>query len=98
MIDIFIAGAQKAVTTSLLQYLNQHRDIQIHPQKEMTYFFNDEEFQLGESYLSSHYKLKDEHIGLNLAKHATMSISDKALGRLQKHNPECKVIFLLGIQ
>lgn len=91
MINIFVAGAQKAGTTSLKAYLSQHPDIQTHSQLEMTYFFNDDEYALGPDWLVQNYGLSD---GKCLAKHATMGRNEKALARLAEHNPECQIVFL----
>ena len=48
-IDLFIAGVQKSGSTSLYQYLVQHPDLLSHPQKEMTFFYNDDEYAQGYS-------------------------------------------------
>ncbi len=93
MINVFIAGAQKAGTTSVLKYLGNSPSAIIHPQIEMTYFYVDEEFQRGESTLSERYKLSGADGKLCIAKHATMTRSGKALKRLKEHNPDCKIIF-----
>jgi len=93
MVDIFIAGAQKSATTSLLTYLGQHPSILPQTQMEMTYFYIDEEYYLGSTHIENHYKLSSKEGILNLAKHATLSRSDKALQRLKEHNPNCQIIF-----
>ncbi len=93
MIDVFIAGAQKAGTTSLLNYLGEHSKIDIHPQKEMTYFYSLDEFKLGESHITNNYKINSNPENISLAKHAAMSRSNEALTRLREHNSNCKIIF-----
>jgi hypothetical protein len=93
MIDVFIAGAQKAGTTSILRYLTNHPRVISHEHMEMTYFYVDNEYEQGDTYFAKHYGLHDEEGKLILAKHATMSRSERALGRLAKHNPNCKIIF-----
>lgn len=94
MIDIFIAGAQKAGTTSLARYLAQHPNIFTHEQMEMTHFFLEEEFILGDKNLSERYGFEMKKEGfLNLAKHATHTRSEVAIQRLHDYNPDCKVIF-----
>lgn len=93
MINVFIAGAQKAGTTSVLKYLGNSPSAIIHPQIEMTYFYVDDEFQKGESALSKKYKLSSVDGKFCIAKHATLTRSDNALKRLKEHNPDCKIIF-----
>src|SRR5450755_2638835 len=43
--NFFLAGAPKAGTTSLFQYLGQHRDIYISPTKEPNYFADEIRFE-----------------------------------------------------
>ncbi|MCP4460513.1 MAG: sulfotransferase [Cytophagales bacterium] len=93
MIDVFIAGAQKSATTSLLTYLGQHPSVLSQPQMEMSYFHIDKEYHLGSTHLEDYYQLPTNGNKMNVAKHATFSRSEKALQRLKEHNPECKIIF-----
>ncbi len=94
MINVFIAGAQKAGTTSIKSFLASHPDVISHPQMEMTHFFIDEEFKRGDKNLKEKYgfDLKINNKVL-VAKHAIHTMSDKAIERLYQHNSECKVIF-----
>jgi hypothetical protein len=93
LINVFIAGAQKAGTSSLKYYLGQHPNVSTHPQLEMTFFFKDEEFEMGGNYLKENYDLNPKS-PIVLVKHATMARSELALSRLAKHNPNCKIIYL----
>lgn len=93
-IEFAIIGAQKAGTTSLKTYLHQHPDIFCHPQTEFGYFVRDEEFNSGYEKALKKYFSKHDQQKL-LIKHAGLSCSESSLERLKKHNPECKLIFVL---
>lgn len=95
MVDIMIVGAQKAGTTSLKNYLNQHPQIISHDQIEMTFFFNESEYSSGENFLKNHYRLLPNKERQIVAKHATLTRSEDAIKRLKEHNPDCKIIFLM---
>ncbi len=53
--NFFLVGAPKAGTTSLFQYLGQHRDIYISPVKEPNYFANEIRFE----YLTEEFQRMD---------------------------------------
>ena len=96
-VDLAIIGAQKAGTTSLKEYLSQHPSIQTHPQIEFS-FFRDEEL-----YLKGYAAAEKKYLTLNpnatnkktLIKNVGIYSSTDALERLYKHNPECKIIFIV---
>lgn len=93
MIDVFIAGAQKAGTTSLAKYLSGHPHIATHEQMEMTHFYIDEEYETGKANLKNRYRFKAGSDTMNLGKHATHTRSEKAVKRLYTLNPKCKILF-----
>ncbi len=70
-ISMFIAGAQKAGTTSLKNYLAQHPQIGTHTQEEMLYFNNDRHFELGYEYACRRYFGYVEENRILMAKHVT---------------------------
>ena len=98
-IDLFIVGAQKSATTSLLNYLGEHPQILAHSQQEMSYFVSDEEYALG--YAAAF----DRYFGHNartkkgaqrvVAKHASQCHRDGAIQRLRDHNPDCKLAMIV---
>jgi hypothetical protein len=64
--NFFLVGAPKAGTTSLFQYLGQHRDIYISPVKEPNYFANEIRFE----------NLTDEFQRMDLANRRSGPISE----------------------
>ncbi len=96
-IDLFIAGAQKAGTTSLKNYLGQNPQIDTHQQQEMGYFFNDNMYNLGyeKAYRNFFWDSKqDAHI--LVAKNVGVMYNSVAIERLYKHNP--KILLILGLR
>ena len=98
-IDIAIIGAQKAGTTSLFNYLKQHPALLGHEQREMTYFFDDEEYATGEHEGLARY-FPDETKGASfnggyIVKHVLLMRSPTALDRLKRHNPQCRLVCVL---
>ena len=94
--DIFIVGAQKSGTTSLLRYLSEHPEIVGHSQMEMSYFSRDQDYRAG------YAKAFRTHFGRHflgkrklLAKNATVCSSEEAIRRLSVHNPNCQLILLI---
>jgi hypothetical protein len=95
-IDIFITGAQKCGTTSLLNYLGEHPQLNAQFKTEMSFFSKDDEYALGyENIVGNYFDLGHETTKKLVAKYATMTRSSKALKRLFEHNPECKLIFMI---
>ncbi len=95
--DLFIIGAQKAGTTSLKNYLGDHPEVITHPHTEMTFYADEKEFSMGfESafvrYFGDPKTLKGEKI---IAKNVTISFREETLQNLRKHNPDCKIVFVL---
>lgn len=91
MIDAAIIGAQKAGTTSLMDYLGQHPNIFTPKLMEFDFFknedFNQNSFQ---SFLSD--AKKEEKI---VVKDAGMLVSEVAPKTLFNYNPKCQIILLL---
>jgi len=92
-----IIGAQKAGTTSLQNYLNEHPQILGHPQIEFGYFKDDTLFANGfEKEYSRHFTSGDIHAAkVVIAKSTGIYDSEKALQRLHEHNPDCKLVFIV---
>lgn len=95
LIRMFIVGAQKAGTTSLKHYLGEHPKVMTHLQKEFAFFYDDAEYAEGteaayKKYFGGHHPGK-----VLLAKNAGLYVKESGLQRLQKHNPDCKIVLLL---
>jgi len=94
-IKIMITGAQKAGTSSLLQYLGQHPDICFHRQREFVFFINDFQYSKGYEYSFRDYFPHAAPGQILLAKNAMLMYSQTAMERLHDHNPGVSVIALL---
>lgn len=91
-----LVGAPKAGTTSLYRYIVQHPGIVSHAQREMTYFFSDEEFARG--YATSCEKYLPDAIGekaVFVGKHVFAMYRPEAVARLNEHNPDGHLFVLL---
>ena len=95
-IDLFIAGAQKAGTTSVKNYLGEHPQIITHEAQEFPFFFDDAEFGLGfETIFNNYFEgFADTRLKI-VCKHAHLYTSETAIKRLSEHNPNCKLIFII---
>ena len=95
-IRAMLVGAPKAGTTSLYRYAVQHPSLLGHPQRELSYFFSDDEFQHGYDAATAKYfpELTAEQAVL-LAKHVFTMYSPSAITRLKEHNPAIHVFALL---
>ncbi len=93
-VNLLIIGTQKAGTTSLFYYLNQHPDIYFSEVKEVIYFANDEHYKRGEKYYHSFFpKLKGQKIVASSYVH--MLPNPKCAERVKNYNPEMKFIVML---
>lgn len=90
-----VAGAQKAGTTSLKNYLGQHPLLQTHLQKEFAHFVDDAAFEEGFVAAKRKYFDHPKKNALLLAKSAGLYINKKAIARLREHNPECRIVLIL---
>lgn len=90
-----IAGAQKAGTTSLKNYLGQHPQLQTHLQKEFAFFVDDTAYAEGYIPAKRKYFSVAKDKALLVAKSAGLYISEAAIKRMHEHNPDCKLIMIL---
>lgn len=95
-IRAMLVGAPKAGTTSLYRYAVQHPGLLSHAQREMTYFFSDDEYARGydacvQKYLPDRPPAKT----VFLAKHVFAMYSPDAVARLHTHNPDAHIFALL---
>lgn len=93
MIDLFIAGAQKAGTTSLKNYLSEHPEVsgQITTEFELfsisdTFSFED----MSKKYFPDYKKGK-----VVIAKYAHLYKNEEYVKRLYNHNSNCKIVFIV---
>lgn len=96
-IDLYIAGTQKAGTSSLLRYLAQHPDVVSHHTNELPFFTSDHEYQLGFKSTWQQYYLPLDGAGdkIVIAKNVISMYSIVDLKRLYKHNPAVQVLVML---
>jgi hypothetical protein len=98
-IDLMIVGAQKAGTTSLNNYLCEHPEILGHAslQKEFAYFWDDSIFEKGfeAEFDKAFIKNRTTNTAKIVAKNVGISNNEQALKRLQEHNKECKLVFIV---
>ncbi len=96
-VELMIVGAQKAGTTSLKNYLGQHPSLTTHQLTEFSFFVNDEDYKDGfekicKTYFPKQTITPEKKI---VAKNAGIYYNEKALSRLQQHNPNCIVVLII---
>ena len=98
-IELMIAGAQKAGTTSLNRYLSQHPKISTHSTIEFGMFANISSYEKGFDY---YYKntvpddFKDDpEKSIFIAKRVGLMCNQQLLIKLKEHNPNVKVAIVL---
>jgi len=90
-----IAGAQKAGTTSLKNYLGQHPQLQAHLQKEFAFFVDNAAYAEGYDAAKRKYYSVPKACSQLVAKSAGLYINETALKRLREHNPGCRLVIIL---
>lgn len=91
--SFFIAGAQKAGTTSLYQFLVDNKYINQTSQKELYFFNNQENYEQGEKWYRSHFPLSSSLPTCDAT--ANYFESKDAPERIRIHYPNAKIIILL---
>ncbi len=95
-IRVMIVGAPKTGTTSLFRYAGQHPTLVSHAQREMAFFFSDDEAARGYDAASHKYFPAPTAVQTAaLAKHVFTMYSPTATQRLKEHNPDAHVVALL---
>ena len=95
LIDLMIAGAEKAATSSLKDYLGQHLLVVTHRAREFTCFVNDRDYQAAyDRAFDAHFTSPsaDQRI---IAKSVGIMYQDSAQRRLLEHNPRVQLAVLL---
>ncbi|MBN2513718.1 MAG: sulfotransferase domain-containing protein [Sedimentisphaerales bacterium] len=96
-IDFLVAGVQKAGTTALFSYLNQHPEIYIPEQKELHYFDTEEYFQnQSADYSIYHRQFTPDSFHVKLGEITPIYIywSD-SMKRIREYNPQIGIIVIL---
>jgi len=95
--NFLIIGAQKAGTTSLYEYLDQHPDIFMSKPKEPHFFADDNKYSKGLEYYSKFFaECKEEiMIGDASTSYSTYLNCKKIIQRIYKFNPKIKLIYIL---
>ena len=95
-LDVFISGFEKSGTTSLLQYLSGHPEIDTHRRLEFCYFMSDFEHEKSyEEVMKIYFNEISHKAKILLAKNAKNIYSSSAIERLYKHNPLVKQIIIM---
>jgi hypothetical protein len=94
-IDLMIVGAQKAGTTSLLEYIGQHPDVCAAAHPELAYFVDDLEWSRGWDAAYDFYFGKCGPSTVRVGKLAGLMYQPQAVERLKEHNREVVVAALL---
>ncbi len=95
-IRAMLVGAPKAGTTSLYRYAAQHPAFCCHEQRELSYFFSDEEYSSGyDACMVKYFTKPNGGQTIPLAKHVFTMYCPEAIARLHKHNPDAHVFALL---
>jgi hypothetical protein len=93
-VDLLIIGAQKAGTTSLFRYMNQHPEIVFSRVKEVTYFVDDDMYAKGPEYFHSFFPRGDPDSKI-VSGYVHMLACPKSRDRVRDYNPNMKFIVLL---
>lgn len=95
-IRAMLVGAPKAGTTSLYRYAAQHPAFLCHQQRELSYFFCNDEYQRGyDACLAKYFAKQTDEETAPLAKHVFTMYCPDAVARLKAHNPDAHVFALL---
>ncbi|MGE0562560.1 MAG: sulfotransferase domain-containing protein [Flavobacteriales bacterium] len=92
LVDNIIIGAGRSGTTSLVEYLNQHPEINFSTIKEVTYFSVEEHFKRGREYLHSFFENRK---GILSTSDTYLFMDADAPEKIQKYNPDIKLIVIL---
>ncbi|MEP7167786.1 MAG: sulfotransferase domain-containing protein, partial [Bacteroidota bacterium] len=95
LVDIVIAGVQKAATSSLQVYLGQHPDLITHDEREFSFFVQDDEYTNGYENIFHKYFPEGPSEKKILIKNVGIIYWEDAMKRLQQHNPKAKIILVL---
>jgi len=92
--NFLIVGAQKAGTTALHYYLDEHPDIFMSPKKEVHFFDLDENYARGLKWYEKHFRKHHKEHAVGESSPLYMYL-EKVPRRIAKTLPEVKLIFVL---
>lgn len=87
-----IIGAGRSGTTSLVEYVKQHPNINFSTIKEVSYFSIDDHFNRGEKYLNAFFENKK---GRTCTSDTYLLMDKNAPLRIKKYNPSIKLIVVI---
>ncbi|HEY2915590.1 MAG TPA: sulfotransferase domain-containing protein [Candidatus Limnocylindrales bacterium] len=94
-IDALIIGAQKAGTSSLAHYLEQHPAICSHHRMELSTFVDDRDYDLGYEANFRRYFGHCPPDALLLGKSVTIMTERRIVERVRDHNPDARLIAIV---
>lgn len=93
VVDFFIVGAMKSGTSSLRDLLKAHPSIDIY-RGEIHFFDNDKLYDRGNDWYHAHFTASGPDI-LYGDKSPSYSLDRRAAGRIQRYNPNAKIVWIL---
>ncbi|MGQ9848381.1 MAG: sulfotransferase domain-containing protein [Bacteroidales bacterium] len=100
-ISFYIAGVQKSGTTNLAYLLSKYFNIITHPQLECTFFYDNNEYKKGNTYLKNNYffnipkylysSKQEYHI---LIKHSNTFTDVMVMKKALQHSPDIKFLLI----
>lgn len=93
-LDFLIIGTQKAGTTSLYNYIDEHPQIFVPQVKEIQYFVDDRFYKQGPDYLAPFYKGSESAKAIGMA-YVHMLPFEDCPKRVKEFNPNMKLIVML---
>jgi len=92
-VNAIIIGAGRSGTTSVYQYLSNHKEVNFSITKEVHYFSIDDLFKRGDKYFHSLFEPQEKKITATADTY--LLIDKKAPERIKTYNPEMKLILML---
>lgn len=93
-LDFFIIGAQKAGTTSLYDYLSQHRDIFLPSSKDFFAFNDDPHYGVSESKLPEYFRNYAGEVVIGGSNVQVLPF-ENAIRNLRDYRPDIKIVIML---
>jgi Sulfotransferase domain len=93
-VDFLIIGAGRSGTTTIFQYLEQHKQVCFSRIKEIHYFSIDELYNRTENYYHSFFD-STIHTKIYVSADTYLFITEKAIKRIFDYNPKIKILIML---